>query len=157
MGHWKLYNIWWGKVFVLQIYEWIWCLVFIAKGMHWEGVGVVAVLKLQRNHCTQVYVITPKRVRQNTNDTNEYCYIKVNKIQKGGLRSYPFFLRCLYEARKVSDEVHFLIKCSENKVAREQLFLQISQKCKNFYFLVKWTKIILDVKLWRSKHLNFCG
>ena len=26
----------------------------------------------------------------------------------------------------------FLIKCSENKVARKQLFLQISQKCKNF-------------------------
>jgi hypothetical protein len=32
----------------------------------------------------------------------------------------------------IEDEVHFLIKCSENKVAREQLFLQIYQKCKNF-------------------------
>ena len=86
-------------------------------------------------------MITPKRVRQNTNDTNEYCYIKVNKIQKGGLGSYPFFLRCLYEARKVSDEVYFLIKCSENKVARQQLFQQISQKCKNFTSLSNEQKI----------------
>ena len=53
----------------------------------------------------------------------------------------PLFLRCLFEARKVSDEVHFLIKCSENKVAREQLFLQISQKCKNFTSLSNEQKI----------------
>ena len=35
----------------------------------------------------------------------------------------------------------FLIKCSENKVAREQLFQQISQKCKNFISLSNEQKL----------------
>ena len=42
---------------------------------------------------------------------------------------------------EIGDEVHFLIKCSENKVVREQLFLQISQKCKNFTFLSNEQKL----------------
>jgi superfamily II helicase len=37
---------------------------------------------------------------------------------------------------EIEDEVHFLIKCSENKVGREQLVLQ-TQKFKKIYFLVK--------------------
>ena len=43
---------------------------------------------------------------------------------------------------EIEDEIHFLFKCSENKVGREQLFLQISQKCKNFTSLSNEQKLV---------------
>jgi hypothetical protein len=47
---------------------------------------------------------------------------------------------------EIEDEVHFLIKCSENKVGREQLVLQ-TQKFKNF------TSLSIDRRTIKNKHM----
>jgi superfamily II helicase len=65
------------------------------------------------------------------------CRLRISshrlQIETGRYRNVPRDERICQQCseNEIEDEVHFLIKCSENKVVREQLFLLISQKCKN--------------------------